>query len=240
MEMEERAIDPLAGGIMQQGYQCGMLWGASMATGAEAYRKCADCGKAIALTLKATKHIMASFSTRTHTSDCYDITSVDWTSKREMRKYMLSGKFLRCYILADKWAPEAIKAVREGLEHDQDDLPVEAVSCASEVLKRMGASEQEMVMVSGFAGGLGLSGNACGALAAAIWLRTLRWCRENPDKPCFKNPDAEQTLKSFFEATDYELLCSNLTGKKFNSMEEHKEFIKGGGCGRLIELLAKA
>ena len=41
---EEKAIDPLAGGILQQGYQCGMLWGASMAVGAEAYRRNNDPG----------------------------------------------------------------------------------------------------------------------------------------------------------------------------------------------------
>jgi len=27
LENEERAVDLLAGGILQQGYQCGMLWG---------------------------------------------------------------------------------------------------------------------------------------------------------------------------------------------------------------------
>ena len=37
-ELEERASDVLAGGIMQKGHQCGMLWGASLAIGAEAYR----------------------------------------------------------------------------------------------------------------------------------------------------------------------------------------------------------
>ena len=34
-ENEERAADPLAGGIMQRGQQCGMLWGATLAVGAE-------------------------------------------------------------------------------------------------------------------------------------------------------------------------------------------------------------
>jgi hypothetical protein len=34
-EPEERALDPLSGGIIQQGYQCGMLWGASLGAGAE-------------------------------------------------------------------------------------------------------------------------------------------------------------------------------------------------------------
>jgi len=28
---------PLAGGIMQNGYQCGMVWGAGLACGAEAF-----------------------------------------------------------------------------------------------------------------------------------------------------------------------------------------------------------
>nr|NQU91272.1 hypothetical protein [Bacteroidota bacterium] len=36
-EDEEYASDPLAGGIMQQGYQCGLLWGSALAVGAEAY-----------------------------------------------------------------------------------------------------------------------------------------------------------------------------------------------------------
>jgi len=34
-ENEERATDPLAGGLLQQGHQCGMLWGAALAAGAE-------------------------------------------------------------------------------------------------------------------------------------------------------------------------------------------------------------
>ena len=38
MKLEERATMPLAGGIMQHGYQCGMLWGAALAAGAQAYR----------------------------------------------------------------------------------------------------------------------------------------------------------------------------------------------------------
>lgn len=37
MEFEERAADPLAGGV-QYGYQCGMVWGAALAAGAQAYR----------------------------------------------------------------------------------------------------------------------------------------------------------------------------------------------------------
>ena len=64
----------------------------------------------------------------------------------------------------ERWAPEAVQAAYEGLSHDQTELPEHCMSCATEVVKRMGATEKQMVMVAGFAGGLDLSGNACGAL----------------------------------------------------------------------------
>ena len=53
MDAEEKAIDPLAGGILQQGYQCGMLWGASMAIGTEASRRIEDPGRSTALAILA-------------------------------------------------------------------------------------------------------------------------------------------------------------------------------------------
>ncbi len=58
---EEKAIDPLAGGILQQGYQCGMLWGASMAVGAEALRKMENPDQATGLAILATQQVMDSF-----------------------------------------------------------------------------------------------------------------------------------------------------------------------------------
>lgn len=38
----EQALDPLAGGIFRQGHQYGRLWGAALATGAEACQRTAD------------------------------------------------------------------------------------------------------------------------------------------------------------------------------------------------------
>ena len=52
------------------------------------------------------------------------------------------------------------------------------MSCASEVVKKMGTSNEEIVMVAGFAGGLGLSGSACGVLSAVISIKTLRQGQE--------------------------------------------------------------
>ena len=55
MEAEEAAVDPLAGGIMQHGYQCGLLWGSVMAAGAEAYSRNGDVDRATCMAVNASK-----------------------------------------------------------------------------------------------------------------------------------------------------------------------------------------
>ena len=92
-------------------------------------------------------------------------------------------------------------------------------------------------MVAGFAGGLGLSGNGCGALSAAIWMTVLEKVKKQNWKPSFSDPVMEKLLNQFYEATDYEMLCGKISGQSFKTLEDHTEFIKNGGCGRLINKL---
>ena len=240
LEDQERASDSLAGGIMAQGYQCGMLWGSALAVGAESFRRNHDRDLAIGKAITATQHLVESFSHRANSVDCADITGCDWSSKLSRTKYFISGKVLSCFKLAEKWAPEAIQSATESLSHDQTVLPQQPVSCASEVAKKMGASDEEMVTVAGFAGGLGLSGNACGALSAAIWINSLSWCRKQTGKSSFNNPNAANTLKAFYAATDREILCHKISGQCFKTMDDHTEFIKNGGCNKLIDVLAQS
>jgi hypothetical protein len=237
-ESHERALDPLAGGIIQQGYQCGMLWGASMAAGAEAYRRCRDFDKAVALAIIATQHLTDSFLKRTKSMDCYDITQCDWTSKKSITKHMITGKVFSCFWLLEKWAPEAVKAAYEGLDQNYDNLPPSCISCASKVAKRMGATDEEAVMVAGFAGGIGLSGNACGALGAAIWVKTLEQCKKYPGKSFFSNPEARELLEKFYRLTNFEIQCSDICGRTFETSKDHTEFISNKGCKELIEELS--
>ena len=235
---EEWAIDPLAGGILQQGFQCGMLWGVSMAVGAEAYRRNKSLDEAISSTIIATQHIMKSFVNRTNSIECADVTKTDFNNKWSFAKYMLSGKFTSCFRLAGRWAPEAVQTAKEGLNIKQDKLLKNPISCASEVVKKMGGSDEEMAMVSGFAGGLGLSGNGCGALAAAIWMNSLNEYIKPTGKSAPYKPETNEVLQKFYKETEYEMECSALCGRKFETIEEHAEFIKNGGCSKLINLLA--
>ncbi|MCP4884369.1 MAG: hypothetical protein GY908_11315 [Flavobacteriales bacterium] len=55
VEDEQRASDLLAGGIMKKGFQCGMLSGASLAVGTEAYKVCTHKSQAIAVLIEATR-----------------------------------------------------------------------------------------------------------------------------------------------------------------------------------------
>jgi C_GCAxxG_C_C family probable redox protein len=244
-ENEEKASDFLAGGIAQKGHQCGMLWGSALAAGAESFRRYGESSVAIAVSIAASRHLVESFVKRAKSVNCRDITRVDWENKFDFAIYMIKTVmkgfiYSPCFNLIVKWTPEAIQAASRGLsEKPVSDQP--CISCASEVVKKMGASDEETVMVAGFAGGIGLSGNACGALCAAIWYKMLVWGEKNPGKTpsYFNNQEVKTALRTFFIHTDSEMLCSRICGKQFKSIDEHSGYIRSGGCEKLIESLAK-
>lgn len=238
METEERAADPLAGGIMQMGYQCGMLWGASLAVGAEAFRVCAHRSQAISVSVEATRLLMDSFEKHESTTQCREITRCDFKSKLSFAKYMISGRFLHCFQLAEDWAPEAVDNAKKALEAKSHNFE-HAMSCATEVARKMGASEKEMVMVAGFAGGLGLSGSGCGALSAAIWMTALNWCREHKAGSATEDPKTKQLMRAFRVFTDEKILCEDISQTHFNSVKEHTDYLKNDGCSELIDELSQ-
>lgn len=240
---EERATDPLAGGIMRKGQQCGMLWGATLAIGAEAYIRTNDIDKAKVLAIMATQNMMDSFVKRTNSLNCKDITGCRMDNFFGLTRYMLKVTLQGmdnsiCFNLAEDWYSEAIRSSKEGLTNNIDELPLKAMNCASEVVKKMGGSNEEIAMVAGFAGGLGLSGNGCGALSAAIWKRSLDWVKEHPGKSAFGNKPAKKILKNFKKITNSEIVCQKICARNFSSINDHSEFIKNGGCSGIIQSLS--
>ena len=243
-EATEKAMNLMAGGIMNQGYQCGMLWGAALAVGGEAYRRHGDLDKAIEAAVNGIQELISSFIEQTETINCREIIGIDLTSEAGMAAFMeqVTSQGMEnshCFNLAEQWAPHAIGAGSKGLDAALDpDLKPQ--SCATEVVRQMGGTEEEMAMVAGFAGGLGLFGGACGALSAALWKKTLDWCREHPDKepPYFNNPTAANMLNAFKEATSGKMRCSEICGKHFQDLEDHTEYLIDGGCKTLLETLA--
>jgi hypothetical protein len=57
LKVEEKATMILAGGIAGQGYQCGMLWGAALAAGAQAFQVFGSDPQAEAAAINAPKRL---------------------------------------------------------------------------------------------------------------------------------------------------------------------------------------
>ena len=237
---------PLRVVYMRKGHQCGMLWGASLAVGAEATHRTSSINEARTLAITTTQGVVDSFVRRTNTVNCKEITGVDQSTLLGLVKFMIKTLATGmddslCFNLAEAWAPEAIASGKEGLEEKSNDHCDNQVNCASLVAEGLGASKEEATMVAGFAGGLGLSGKGCGALATAIWYKTLQWCRENPGKrpPMFINKDISNLIKVFEKSTKGELECQKITGQTFDNTSAHSAFIHSGGCKELIASLIK-
>jgi hypothetical protein len=240
-ETEELASSLLAAGPNQDGHQCGILWGSALSAGAKSSRTFKDINDATFAAITVTQELIKSFEIRTKCVNCREITKCNWKKPWGALKYFATGKVFTCLDNIDKWIPEAINIINENQSKPYCKSTNCTLSCASEVIKKMGATEEEMVIVAGFAGGIGLSGQACGALGAVIWFKSLDWCNRNPGKtpPFFNNTYVKKTLQIFKDSTDSEMLCSKISGTVFNTSTEHTAYIQNSGCKDLINALAQ-
>lgn len=237
---EERASDPLAGGLLAKGYQCGMLWGASLAAGNYAYKHYTDMNQSIRSAILLSQNVINSFSKRSGCVNCRDFAKCNWKKPLSIAKYFLTGGFFKCMNLVANWAPDALDIIHENNGSGSSNK-APCLSCASEVIKKAGGTDKEAVLASGFAGGIGLSGYGCGALGAAIWYKTLHWCRNNPNKtpPFFGNPEITSLIQQFSTLTKMEFECKIICGRAFVTPCEHSDYIANNGCLNIIDGLAE-
>jgi hypothetical protein len=80
------------------------------------------------------------------------------------------------------------------------DAPAPPVSCAALLARKMGASDLHAVMAAGLAGGIGLSGGACGALGAAIWIIEMNRVQGGTGKVEYNSPEATEAIDRFVGA----------------------------------------
>jgi hypothetical protein len=226
----------MAGGIVRNGYQCGMVWGSTLAAGGEACRRFGRGGEAEAAAISAAKLIVEAFRDRHGTIDCFDLIETDFAhaTKADLLKYFVSGKPIACIRMSATYAPMAFEAVQTALGDAPDAPPASPVSCAALLARRLGASDEQAVAVAGFAGGIGLSGGACGALGAAIWFDALSGGGD------FKAIEkrAGAVVARFLEASGHRFECSEIAGRTFASVSDHAEYLRGGGCAAILDALA--
>ena len=232
---------PFAGGIMQHGYQCGMIWGASLAAGAQAFQLYGPGLKAEATAVIASQKIIESFNNLNNNINCLEITELDKSSTTwDMIFYfLLKGGSVGCLRKAAKYAPVAYAEINSAFSEMLKNVPSSPVSCAAMLAQKTGISELHTTMVSGFAGGIGLCGGACGALGAAIWIISMNSIKGKDDKIDFKNPKALEIVERFLNHSDYKFECSEIVGRKFENIDDHSRYINKGGCEELIDVLAE-
>ena len=240
MKPEEQAAMPLAGGIMQHGYQCGMLWGSTLAAGAQAYRLLGPGPQAEAGAIIAAQSLVESFRTLNKKINCIEITGIDKSSSsmQMFTYFLIKGGTIDCMRMAVRYAPAAFSEINSVLSGKNIEAPSAPASCSAMLAKKMGVSNIHAVMAAGFAGGIGLSGGACGALGAAIWIIGMNSIREGVGKLDFMNPKATDAIGRFIKCTDYEFECSKIVGRRFEDVNDHAAYLCDGGCSKIIEALA--
>jgi len=239
LPVEEKAASTLARGMAREGRQCGQLWGATLAVGAEAYHQGENRAHSTFLAIDTARQLLTSFEKYSGAINCKEISHTDFKARQSSLKYLVGGKAITCLKLADQWAPEAIKIAKNALLSPPKPSGDSCHSCSAMVLRQLGASETEAIMVAGFAGGLGLSGQTCGALGAVIWYKALLYLRQNPDKKTAPLVLSETLFKAFSEKSQGETQCRVLSGRTFTSAKEHSQFMAQGGCRQWLDALCK-
>jgi hypothetical protein len=240
MKLEEQASAPLAGGIMGQGYQCGMLWGAALAAGAQAYRLLGPGPRAEAEALVTAQRLVESFRARNKQINCGDIIQLDWQSisQRQLLKFFLRGGPISCFRMAANYAQSAYNESNTPISEQHSEVLSYPVSCTAMLAQKMGVSDLHVVMAAGLAGGIGLSGGACGALGAAIWIIVMNSGQAGGGMMGFDHPIAARAIERFLESAGSEFECSKIVGRRFKNVADHARFLQEGGCLKIIEALA--
>ena len=240
LKPEERAAMPFAGGIMQHGYQCGMIWGATLAAGAQAYRLLGSGPQAETKAIISAQRLVESFRARNNHINCLEITDIDKSSStmQMITYFLIKGGSIGCLRMAARYAPEAFGEINSALSDKHIQAPSSPVSCAAILAQKMGASDMHTVMAAGFAGGIGLCGGACGALGSAIWIIGMNSSKERDGKIDFKNPSATDAIDRFMKCTDFQFECSEIVGRRFENIDDHAGYLREGGCSEIIEVLA--
>jgi hypothetical protein len=241
LTVEEHAAMPLAGGIAGQGYQCGQLWGAALAAGAQAYRLFGPGPQAEAAAVMAAQRLTESFRARNKEINCLELTEISMKNvkaRQILKLFLKKGGPIYCFGMAARYAKAAYPEINMALSKKPSEPLSRPVSCAAMLAQKMGLSDLQIVMAAGFAGGIGLSGGACGALGAAIWIMGLEQSKAGL-KIEYPSQRATDVIERFLESADYEFECSKIVGRKFTDVQDHAGYLCGGGCSKIIEALAE-
>ncbi len=156
--------------------------------------------------------------------------------------FLIKGGTIGCIRMASRYARVAFSEINSALSEKSIHVPSPPISCAAMLAQKMGVSDMHTVMAAGFAGGIGLCGGACGALGAALWIIGMNIRKEREVDNLWKddvfNSKIDDLIDRFLKSTDFEFECSEIVGRRFESVDDHAGYLRDGGCSKIIEVLA--
>lgn len=220
------------------------MWGAALAAGARIHIQKGGGPEAQTRAVRAGQKIVETFRNDNGEVDCHEITSMHKESTPfEMVKYfLLKGGSIGCFRMANNFAPKAYDDIEAALAEDLTDKLQLPLTCTGLLAKQMGAQDKHQTMSASLAGGIGLSGEACGALGTAVWIKAMKIARSRPEVDLWKDSEFsdefEGLVEKFLAASDYKFECHEISNRKFATPGEHAEYIQNGGCAAIIEALS--
>jgi hypothetical protein len=253
----EQALHSFSGGFLHLGHACGLLTGAALAAGFVARERFESDEMRAAAALDATVQLAKSHPELTGSINCLEITNVSFETIGGRLSYYQQGKGRMCGRYHLRWAPQAHELIDNTLTEFSEQSSLEdCENCAVQALGRMvdvaGMREEDTVLVAGLAGGVGLLGNVCGALAAGVYAMSvsdylgqagkkrdskIRGALEELSGHGRKDPGT-QLRGAFIDQFGSEL-CKQIIQRQFESIEDHSAYIKGDGCQDVVGFTAE-
>lgn len=252
----EQAIHAFSGGFMHRGHACGLLTGAVLAAGFVARARFDDDAIRSGAALHAAMKLAEAYPDLTSSIDCREITEVSLLKLSGRLRYFRQGQGRTCGRLHLRWAPRAQRLIDKSLMEFEEHMP--AGSCANcavrtmrELTSSVGMKTGDSVLVAGFAGGVGLCGNVCGALAAGVFAMSAGYYlgREEKKRDSRLRGSLEELVGAKYRAAATRLrldfvgefgseLCVEITERRFQDAADHSMFVEQGGCENVTNFVA--
>jgi len=252
----EQAMHVFSGGFMHQGHACGLLTGAALAAGFAAQARFDNDKTRSGAALHAAMQLAKVYPETTSSINCREITEVSLARLSGRLRYVLQGKSRMCGRLHLKWAPQAQQLIAMSLaEFEEGGQAGSCANCAVRTLRELvssaGMKAEDSVLVAGFAGGIGLCGNVCGALAAGVFAMSAgrQLGRRQKKRDSRIRATLEELVGSNYRGAVTRLrgdfirrfgseLCIDIIGRRFQDAEDHAMFVEQGGCENVTKFVA--
>ena len=239
----EQAIHAFSGGFMHQGHASGLLTGAVLAAGFVAQDRFDDDETRAGAALHAAIQLATVFPEHSGSINCLEITKTNLTNLFGRLHYFKKGQGRMCGRLHLKWAQEAHQLIDKSLlEYEKNSNVSVCNNCSVRTMQKLessiGIKAGASLLMAGFAGGVGLSGNVCGALAVGAYAMSIihQLDRKQKKRDSIIRGSIEEVFGTNYRGSLTRLrrkfvlqfgseLCVDIIGRHFQDAEEHFKFL---------------